>query len=102
VEKYVYLIYSTENGYYKIGISKNPTKRVNQLQTGNGERLVLKETFKTKYYLDVEKSLHGIYGDFRRHGEWFELGLVDVLGFQRKCQEMANFYTIKNEYEVDF
>jgi hypothetical protein len=101
VLKYVYLIFSTESGYYKIGISKNPSKRVKQLQTGNGELLVLKESFKTKYYLEVEKSLHGIYGDLRKHGEWFDLGLVDVLEFKKKCQEMANFYRIKNEFEVD-
>jgi hypothetical protein len=101
VQKYIYLIFSTESGYYKIGISKNPNRRIKQLQTGNGEELQLIDKFKTKYYLEVEKCLHGIYGPFRKHGEWFELGLVDVSDFQRKCQEMANFCIIKHEYEVD-
>ena len=39
--KHIYLIQSQEDGYYKIGVSKHPKKRVKQLQTGNSSELKL-------------------------------------------------------------
>jgi predicted GIY-YIG superfamily endonuclease len=43
--KYIYLIQSLENSYYKIGLSKHPTKRIEELQTGNASILRLIELY---------------------------------------------------------
>jgi len=42
--KSVYLIRGND-GKYKIGIAKNPKKRIKQLQTGNSDELTLIETY---------------------------------------------------------
>ena len=59
--KSVYLIMATESGRYKIGVSKNPTKRIKQLQTGSNEELRLVESFETKFPHKIEKALHNKY-----------------------------------------
>lgn len=56
--KSVYLIQSLEEGYYKIGVSKNPQKRVKQLQTGNSSELKLIDSFPSEYAHTIEKSFH--------------------------------------------
>ena len=39
MSKYVYLISDINNYTYKIGISKNPERRIKALQTGNDNKL---------------------------------------------------------------
>ena len=72
------VVYIVKAGYtqYKIGISKNVTKRLRQLQTGNSERL---KVIHIQEYIDisiariVEKHLHKTMKDCRLNGEWFEI-----------------------------
>jgi len=47
--KRVYLIQSLENSYYKIGVSKDPKKRIKQLQTGNSSELKLVESYPSDF-----------------------------------------------------
>lgn len=53
----------------KIGISKNPTKRLAQLQTGHPRRLSILATLPGG--ADEEMQLHGRFREHRLHGEWF-------------------------------
>lgn len=65
----VYFIRSGDTGHIKIGLSGNPYKRLDQLQTGQHEPLELLLYFpgdKT-----VEKFIHGICKNLRYGGEWF-------------------------------
>jgi len=72
---YVYIIQEASSGRYKIGISKNPEKRIRQLQTGNPDQLRLLGYFMTQGngYQD-EKSLHRQFSDFQLNSEWFSSG----------------------------
>lgn len=75
---YVYII-TNSNGFVKVGVSKNPEKRVKQLQTGNGEKLelIFTEEFACtrKHLLQVEKKIHKNLSTMcsKKTGEWFQI-----------------------------
>lgn len=69
------LLYVMKNdfGLYKIGISKHPLKRVNEISNTSGVHTVIVEVFDT-VGVDakvVEKYLHNHFHNFRVKGEWF-------------------------------
>lgn len=86
--KYIYLIQSLEDGYYKIGVSKNPNKRVKQLQTGNSSELKLIETYQSKHANIVEKTIHRQLEHCKKEGEWFDMSLPDALSFKMQCERV--------------
>jgi hypothetical protein len=76
---YLYFISEEQfNNKVKIGISKNPEKRLKQLQTGNPNKLVIIHTIQSPDYKLLERTLHDICGDLRLVGEWFELSESDL------------------------
>ena len=95
--KSVYLIRSKETGDYKIGISKNPQKRLKQLQTGNSSELELVETYKSKYANKIEKTLHNLLSHYKKEGEWFELPLTEAMDFQSRCYDTEVNFKILDE-----
>lgn len=73
--KHLYIIQSDVTGAIKIGISKNPQKRLKQLQTGSPYTLRIMLVLENKAHL--EKYLHNklkpyIYSKYTCKGEWFE------------------------------
>lgn len=75
---YVYLIEQDGTGYYKIGISRDPHKRLAALQTSNGHKLLLLLTVEVKDARRLEGMLHHRFAEFRCEGEWFDLPVVAV------------------------
>ncbi|QYB17692.1 hypothetical protein PV-S19_0328 [Pacmanvirus S19] len=72
-----YLYFIVELPYtdkVKIGISKNPQKRLKQLQTGNPNKLIIYHMFESEDYKLLERTMHNICKDLKIIGEWFELG----------------------------
>ena len=65
----------TERSTYKIGISKNPKKRVKQLQTGNSHKIKLIFFEEVKEAKKAETIIHNFLKDSGNHisGEWFSL-----------------------------
>lgn len=60
----------------KIGSSKDPKARLQELQVGSPVRLYLLGTIKCKspdHAIRVENLAHNIFYKQRRHGEWFHL-----------------------------
>lgn len=86
--KYIYLIQSQEEGYYKIGTSKYPNKRLLQLQTGNSAQLKLIETYESEHASQIERALHRRYCHFHKNGEWFDLSLGEEMSFIKDCQKI--------------
>lgn len=86
--KYIYLIQSLEDGYYKIGVSKHPKKRVKQLQTGNSSELKLVEVYQSEHAHKVEKSLQRRYSYLKKEGEWFDLGISEEISFLTDCKQI--------------
>jgi predicted GIY-YIG superfamily endonuclease len=96
--KKVYLLQSKENGLYKIGTSKDPNRRVKQLQTGSGETLYLLHEYESKYATIIEKAFHSTYSYTRKEGEWFDLDIFAALDFPATCSKIEkNIEIIKTK-----
>lgn len=69
---FIYLARESISGRIKIGVSKNPEKRVKQLNTGNPEiiELIAKYSANEQPYKS-EAILHDAFKKTRLHGEWF-------------------------------
>lgn len=67
----------------KIGFSKNPEKRMGQLQTGNSEVLSIHATIEVKpeNAALLEKHLHKDIAYKRLKGEWFSLSKTEVINY---------------------
>ncbi|MFW5847331.1 MAG: GIY-YIG nuclease family protein [bacterium] len=102
VEKEIYLIMSIDEGYYKIGISKNPQKRLKQLQTASSSKLNLIETYKSHRYSKIEKALHRLFNHGSKIGEWFDLDIVDVNKFKEYCMTIDNNLSVLEEHNNNF
>ena len=70
----LYFIQSDLTGMIKIGRSKNPKKRLLQLQTGNPNKLRLVAFFKGMGW--QEKILHERLSFYRLEGEWFSYDCI--------------------------
>lgn len=67
----VYFVRSGEVGPIKIGMSRNVSSRVAELQSNSGERLTLLAVIETAEPGATERDLHRRFSDLRLHGEWF-------------------------------
>ncbi len=82
---YIYLIKSTDTSYYKIGVSKNPTKRIRQHQTGNPSPLTLLYQYGTENAYKIEAILHRRYSHLKKNNEWFDLSVKEDTQFIAEC-----------------
>lgn len=73
----VYII--TDGTNTKIGWSKNPQKRLGQLQTGNSNKLKILKIYDVPRV--KERFLHKALFRFkiRHNGEWFKISSVDAI-----------------------
>lgn len=88
MKRYVYLIQSLENSYYKIGVSKHPNKRVSELKTGNPSPTKLITTYLTEYPTKIETALHNRYSHYHKDGEWYDLSLNIEVDFINECKKI--------------
>lgn len=81
-----------ERGPIKIGISADPTKRLEQLRTGNHLPLRLLDSFATPHPEKLERGLHDAFADLRLEGEWFrfDVRIVRVLELLRAKHAMPD------------
>lgn len=77
---YVYLMYDNANGYYKIGMSNNPTYREGTLQSEKPTiSLVACHKYPSRKFASaIEMALHNVFKDFHIRGEWYKLSNEDV------------------------
>lgn len=69
----VYLIHMIGTDFYKIGLAKDASERVKQLQTGNPAPLRLVFEARTLDAYAAESEIHGLFNDCQVQNEWFEL-----------------------------
>ena len=85
---FVYIMQSGEkkNAPIKIGMSKDPYRRLSDLQTGNPLLISLKGSIpfnSRREALDFERFLHSMVGGYEYYGEWFSpkrLNLKKAIG----------------------
>jgi len=101
-KKYTYLIKDNENGLYKIGVAKNPQKRLKELQTGNPFELFIVDTYLTEYSNKIEKTLHRKYSYLKKEGEWFNLSIQEEVSFIDDCKKIEERIVILEYNENPF
>lgn len=69
--RHVYVIRA--DSFVKIGIAKNPTTRMREIQTGNPHKLEVIASWEVAKAEAHERALHAIYKAHRTQGEWFAL-----------------------------
>jgi hypothetical protein len=102
---YVYLleISNDDTTIYKIGYTKNSTKRrIDSLQTGNPYPIREVCTYHTKYEQKLERSLHNFYSHCRLEGEWFSLSLSDVANFLKTCDKLEKSFDVLQHKNLNF
>lgn len=107
-EKYVYLLNIQGTDFYKIGFSKNPEKRVKELQTASPLKIVLICKYLSKRATRIEKILHRINSSKKineiegeLNGEWFEFPVNFVINFLNECKNIddrLNFLEESDNY----
>ena len=76
---YVYLLFLKCAGYYKIGLSNNPDRRVwKEISPVLPEEPELICTIETEDMHSLEAGLHARFANKRANGEWFRLDNSDV------------------------
>ena len=98
---YLYII-GNDQGFIKVGVSKNPERRVKQLQTGNEHKLTLlfTEEFECerKHLLHIEKEVHKALRRMSTKcvGEWFEIDEYKM----DSIKNTLTFYRIRYEDDL--
>ena len=88
LKSYVYLFCDPSQDLYKIDVTKNLySKRMKQLQTGNGTELHLVKYHETSYPYRIEQFLHNNFKNKQEHGEWFRLSNEDISSFETLCSK---------------
>jgi hypothetical protein len=75
----VYVIRSGNSDLHKIGVSREPLKRLATLQTGNPEKLILMACYPCKNPYSAERKIHTRLRRENVNGEWFRLPSLRVL-----------------------
>jgi hypothetical protein len=86
----IYLIKSLNEGVYKIGVSKNPNKRLSELQTGNPYPIEILYLYESNMAYKIESVLHNRYSHFNTQLEWFELSIKEEVSFLETCASIEN------------
>lgn len=76
--EYVYLMGSPDSPIVKIGRSNNTKRRLAQVQ--ESVDLPLQVMWQHPGGKEMEHGLHQHFAEYRRHGEWFELGFAEAPG----------------------
>jgi hypothetical protein len=104
--KTIYLIKSESPSgdlSYKIGITgRDPYDRLDELQTGSPNTLVIMYTFKSKYGNLLESTLHKHFNINNIRGEWFELNQEEIKNFPNICYKIENNLKILHEENTYF
>lgn len=81
-ETFVYVIASDQSpNQVKIGMSRDPSRRVKQLQTGHATLLQVfhKQAFPAKNTRMIEQIIHKNLGHLKLKGEWFSLTVEEAI-----------------------
>ena len=79
----IYLMFNPRNGYTKIGRSIKPKAREKTLQGEDPETEIIALWNSPK---STEKDLHNKFSEKRIRGEWFDLGISDLLEIKEKMK----------------
>jgi predicted GIY-YIG superfamily endonuclease len=88
--KHIYLLKLESSDSYKIGISKDPKKRIKQLQTGSPDNILLVCSYESKWANKIESALHRRYTMNNINREWFHFENFTKDYFLSECLTIDN------------
>ena len=95
LEGFVYLIKCQQYRFYKIGMSKNPYKRMQSLQVATPYELtVMSRVFSFNCPM-LEESLHDYYSAYWMRGEWFDFPDEVVSEFEEVATSLDQKLEVK-------
>lgn len=67
-------------GFYKVGLSTNFGKRLEQIQTNNPlpVKCVAFRYVPMRRRVEIERSVHAVLAEYRMHGEWFRTDIATI------------------------
>lgn len=75
---FIYLAHAQSTNWYKIGLSRNPQKRIKQINEISPVNVTLVCCFAVPRMGDAENALHNRFAHKRVKSEWFELEPADI------------------------
>jgi predicted GIY-YIG superfamily endonuclease len=87
---YVYIIQNAK-GHCKIGFSRDPERRLKEMQTANSRKLKIKKVWKfysKKKAREIEREAHSRFENFKSEseGEWFEVSCKKAKNYINKIK----------------
>jgi uncharacterized C2H2 Zn-finger protein len=86
---FIYIINISNTDFYKIGMTQNPDKRLQTLQTSHPHKLIETALFRAERYKAIEKQLHVEYNDNRGLGEWFQFTYDELHNVIKYAKELC-------------
>jgi hypothetical protein len=81
---FLYIISQEGSTFYKIGISNNPARRLENLQSGNPYKLSIYRSYNISNK-KVEAVVHRLLRKFHVRLEWFDIPNLDILNIVDKA-----------------
>jgi hypothetical protein len=85
--KYTYILMNGRNGLFKIGRSKHPLKREKTLEGQDPDNILI-SCWEAEPSFETE--LHELFLAKRKRGEWFELGMRDIMKLKKHIKKYKN------------
>lgn len=85
---FVYLVQATKTNFYKIGLSKDPLKRLSSIQTGTPFEVKIIHRLYSLNCVLLEKALHDYYQAYWLRGEWFDFPVSVVKEFVQTANDL--------------
>lgn len=103
----VYVIFNYATKLYKIGVTKDPRRRIRQLKTSSGCNMEYVLIIELEYYYDepaviIEEALHAFFKHKRQKGEWFKLGVRDLVAIRSLFWEVVSGWAIHDYLKEHF
>jgi hypothetical protein len=97
---YLYLIQQKGSNYFKVGISTNVKRRLENLQSGNPHKLYVVRYWKIKDK-GIETLVHSVLVEYHVQLEWFDI--PDVVKVLELIEEMITRYDYRDRciFEID-
>jgi hypothetical protein len=86
---FVYIVLDLDTGLYKIGATKNISRRIRNVRIGRRLRHIA--TIKSDYYLEDERLYHEKYRAQHVGHEWFKLAAADLENIRKTEKRLIYF-----------
>lgn len=90
---YVFLAKSTKSANFRIGWTKDLTRRKKELRANNESNLHIVKYFYTPNALADKKKLHQVFSKYHKHNDWYEVG--DFNAFLKSELKLFSSHTWK-------